>query len=59
MDPQTPFSIDITNTSPVHCSLLAEDAIKSAIKDYKKKRDTRLGAGATSQAASAPQAVHA
>ncbi|KAL9940576.1 hypothetical protein V8E36_000064 [Tilletia maclaganii] len=24
----------------LHCSMLAEDAIKSAIKDYKKKRDT-------------------
>ncbi len=23
----------------VHCSVLAEDAIKAAIKDYKKKRD--------------------
>jgi hypothetical protein len=26
----------------VHCSLLAEDAIKSAIKDYQSKRDKRL-----------------
>jgi hypothetical protein len=26
----------------VHCSLLAEDAIKSAIKDYQTKREKRL-----------------
>lgn len=32
-----------TNTS-VHCSLLAEDAIKSAIKDYQVKREKRLAA---------------
>ena len=25
----------------IHCSVLAEDAIKSAILDYKKKRDAR------------------
>ena len=25
----------------IHCSVLAEDAIKSAIADYKKKRDAR------------------
>ena len=25
----------------IHCSVLAEDAIKSAIQDYKKKRDAR------------------
>ncbi|OAD09232.1 hypothetical protein MUCCIDRAFT_137047, partial [Mucor lusitanicus CBS 277.49] len=25
----------------LHCSMLAEDAIKSAIKDYKKKRSAR------------------
>jgi nitrogen fixation NifU-like protein len=25
----------------IHCSVLAEDAIKSAIADYKKKRETR------------------
>jgi nitrogen fixation NifU-like protein len=25
----------------IHCSVLAEDAIKSAIEDYKKKRDAR------------------
>jgi nitrogen fixation NifU-like protein len=26
----------------IHCSVLAEDAIKSAIEDYKKKRDAKL-----------------
>ncbi|WVF71890.1 iron sulfur cluster assembly protein 1, mitochondrial [Kwoniella sp. CBS 6097] len=31
----------------LHCSLLAEDAIKSAIKDYQTKRSKRLSAGAT------------
>ncbi|WVQ99020.1 hypothetical protein IAU59_006152 [Kwoniella sp. CBS 9459] len=31
----------------LHCSLLAEDAIKSAIKDYQTKRAKRLSAGAT------------
>jgi nitrogen fixation NifU-like protein len=25
----------------IHCSVLAEDAVKSAIEDYKKKRDAR------------------
>ena len=25
----------------IHCSVLAEDAIKSAIADYKKKRESR------------------
>ncbi|KAI8328949.1 iron sulfur cluster assembly protein 1 [Blakeslea trispora] len=28
----------------LHCSMLAEDAIKSAIKDYQKKRGTRASA---------------
>jgi NifU-like protein involved in Fe-S cluster formation len=32
----------------VHCSLLAEDAIKSAIKDYQTKREKRLAALAVS-----------
>ncbi len=42
----------------MHCSLLAEDAIKSAIKDYQTKRAKQLAAA---QAASAPvqQAAHA
>ena len=44
----------------IHCSVLAEDAIKSAILDYKKKREARqaltaeaLASGATSRAATA------
>ena len=28
----------------IHCSVLAEDAIKAAIEDFKKKRAERLGA---------------
>lgn len=34
----------------MHCSLLAEDAIKSAIKDYQSKREKRLAALAVSYA---------
>ncbi len=36
----------------IHCSVLAEDAIKSAVEDYKKKRAARkaLGAEAPSSA---------
>ena len=33
-------------TCLVHCSLLAEDAIKSAIKDYQQKREKRLAMAA-------------
>ena len=29
----------------IHCSVLAEDAIKSAIEDYKKKQEARRAAG--------------
>lgn len=29
----------------IHCSVLAEDAIKSAIADYKKKQDAAKGVG--------------
>ena len=38
----------------IHCSVLAEDAIKSAIQDYKKKREARdaLAAGVTASVAS-------
>jgi len=39
----------------IHCSVLAEDAIKSAIQDYKKKREARQALSAPSSAA-APQA---
>lgn len=31
----------------IHCSVLAEDAIKAAIEDFKKKRDARLSKAAT------------
>ena len=34
----------------IHCSVLAEDAIKAAIADYKKKQDEAKGAGAVAQA---------
>jgi nitrogen fixation NifU-like protein len=34
----------------IHCSVLAEDAIKAAIADYRKKRG--VGAGAAQPAAS-------
>jgi hypothetical protein len=37
----------------VHCSLLAEDAIKSAIKDYQVKREKRLSMASVSTAFSA------
>jgi nitrogen fixation NifU-like protein len=39
----------------IHCSVLAEDAIKSAIQDYKKKREARdaLSAGVASGVTSA------
>lgn len=41
--------------SSVHCSLLAEDAIKSAIKDYQSKRAQRLAATNVTLAASSSQ----
>lgn len=37
----------------IHCSVLAEDAIKAAIADYQKKH----GAGADSDSADAPEAA--
>jgi nitrogen fixation protein NifU and related proteins len=30
----------------IHCSVLAEDAIKAAIEDFRKKRAARMGQGA-------------
>lgn len=33
----------------IHCSVLAEDAIKSAIEDYKKKQEARRALGAASK----------
>ncbi len=40
----------------IHCSVLAEDAIKAAISDYKKKQDARQG---TPKAALEMQTVEA
>jgi len=44
----------------IHCSVLAEDAIKSAIEDYKAKRAARLaldGAPVEAPAATAPASL--
>jgi hypothetical protein len=38
----------------IHCSVLAEDAIKSAIEDYKRKKAARDALGAE-----APQSLEA
>ena len=35
----------------IHCSVLAEDAIKAAIADYKRKQDEATGVGTTAQQA--------
>ena len=45
----------------IHCSVLAEDAIKSAILDYKKKRDARqaLSSNVPAAAQHATRAEHA
>ena len=37
----------------LHCSMLAEDAIKAAVKDVKEKRARAAAAGAAPQAAAA------
>jgi nitrogen fixation protein NifU and related proteins len=34
----------------IHCSVLAEDAIKAAISDYRKKQTTRVGAAEPARA---------
>jgi nitrogen fixation NifU-like protein len=34
----------------IHCSVLAEDAIKSAVADYKKKQEAKTGAEAEAKA---------
>jgi nitrogen fixation NifU-like protein len=39
----------------IHCSVLAEDAIKAAIEDYKKKQAPRAAAGSASAVAAKPQ----
>ena len=36
----------------IHCSVLAEDAIKSAIEDFRRKREARRAAGAAPATAS-------
>jgi len=44
----------------IHCSVLAEDAIKSAILDYKKKREARLALASdalSSEALATPRAA--
>jgi nitrogen fixation NifU-like protein len=41
----------------IHCSVLAEDAIKSAIEDYKQKRAARLALNAPAEDAAAPAAL--
>ena len=57
--------VEELNLPPVkiHCSVLAEDAIKAAIEDYKKKHAARTAAarpvGASSEAASEPAAPRA
>ena len=38
----------------VHCSVLAEDAIKAALKNYREKQDATDGAGAEAEKARAP-----
>ncbi len=45
--------VEELNLPPVkiHCSVLAEDAIKSAIADYKAKRAAKQGAAPTTKAA--------
>lgn len=43
----------------MHCSLLAEDAIKSAIKDYQTKRAKQMATATASAAAPMQQAAHA
>jgi nitrogen fixation NifU-like protein len=49
--------VEELNLPPVkiHCSVLAEDAIKAAIEDYKKKQAPRAAAGSASAVAAKPQ----
>jgi nitrogen fixation NifU-like protein len=51
--------VEELNLPPVkiHCSVLAEDAIKAAIEDYKKKRSAGASATAQNAHASPPHAV--
>ncbi|WP_394822749.1 Fe-S cluster assembly scaffold IscU [Pendulispora albinea] len=41
----------------IHCSVLAEDAIKSAIEDYRKKQEARAAAVQSSHKGSAASSV--
>jgi len=55
---ETIKNVDIVNELnlppvKIHCSVLAEDAIKSAIEDYRKKQEARVAALAGSPSASA------
>ena len=53
--------VEELNLPPVkiHCSVLAEDAIKSAIADYRKKHDTATGNAEVSAMAAAKASVAA
>jgi hypothetical protein len=50
--------VEELNLPPVkiHCSVLAEDAIKSAIADFRKKQQSRHERDATDATAVAPKA---
>lgn len=41
----------------IHCSVLAEDAIKAAIQDFRAKRQARLSPSSSTQSASAVSGV--
>lgn len=43
----------------LHCSMLAEDAIKAAVADYKKKQEAKQAAGAAASAAATTGAAAA
>jgi nitrogen fixation NifU-like protein len=47
--------VEELNLPPVkiHCSVLAEDAIKSAIDDYRKKQEARRAAGTSTKTSTA------
>jgi nitrogen fixation NifU-like protein len=42
----------------IHCSVLAEDAIKSAIEDYKAKRAARLALNSDAPSAKSEETAH-
>jgi nitrogen fixation NifU-like protein len=43
----------------IHCSVLAEEALKAALEDYLKKHPEAAGSGASEKATAAPEPVHA